>query len=119
MIWFSLLENPPVNKNLRKRKRAEEDEEIQRKIFHKEVIKAPECEKGNSSQSGSSNNNSESDDDDDESPVDKFRRGDDLPSDLDIGSNNGDSSDQNDDEGDDGDWNMMGAALEREFLGLE
>lgn len=42
------------------------------------------------------------------------------PLDLDMGSNenSADSSEGNDD-GDDGDWNMMGAALEREFLGLE
>uniref|UniRef100_A0A1B0AAP6 RNA polymerase II subunit A C-terminal domain phosphatase n=1 Tax=Glossina pallidipes TaxID=7398 RepID=A0A1B0AAP6_GLOPL len=46
--------------------------------------------------------------------------GEDLPSDLEIGSDSNDNSDDNNpDEEDDGEWNMMGAALEREFLGLE
>lgn len=37
-----------------------------------------------------------------------------------MGSDSNDDSDGNNpDEEDDGDWNMMGAALEREFLGLE
>lgn len=38
--------------------------------------------------------------------------------DLDSNANTTNSSDGNDD-GDDGEWNMMGIALEREFLGLE
>lgn len=43
-----------------------------------------------------------------------------LPSDFELGSDSNDGSDGNNpDEEDDGDWNMMGAALEREFLGLE
>lgn len=60
------------------------------------------------------------DDDDDEMPSSRFRRGADLPSDLDMGSDCGSaaSAEPADDE-DDGDWNQMGAALEREFLGLE
>lgn len=60
------------------------------------------------------------DDDDDEMPSSRFRRGADLPSDLDMGSECGSaaSAEAADDE-DDGDWNQMGAALEREFLGLE
>lgn len=64
--------------------------------------------------------NFDEDEDDDEMPSARFRRGEDLPSDLDIGSECG-SAGSNDpiDEDDDGDWNMMGAALEREFLGLE
>lgn len=49
-----------------------------------------------------------------------FQKGGDLPSDLEMGSDSNDDSDGNNpDEEDDGDWNMMGAALEREFLGLE
>lgn len=76
-----------------------------------------------SSSSRSSNSRSSSDDDDEKGTVaEKFRRGEDLPSDLDLGSHDsGDtegSNNDNDDE-DDGDWNMMGAALEREFLGME
>lgn len=60
------------------------------------------------------------DDDEDEMPSARFRRGGDLPSDLDIGSDCGSvGSNEPIDEDDDGDWNMMGAALEREFLGLE
>jgi RNA polymerase II subunit A C-terminal domain phosphatase len=39
-----------------------------------------------------------------------------VPSDLDSNSM---GSEDPIDEVDDGDWNMMGAALEREFLGLE
>lgn len=113
---FCFTENPPLNKDLRKRKREEEDGERQRKVFQKGERTAPDCsvESANNSQSNSSKNS----DSEDESPVDKFRRGCDLPSDLDMGSDNN-SSDNDEEEGDDGDWNMMGAALEREFLGLE
>ena len=43
-----------------------------------------------------------------------------LPSDLDIDLNeNSDGSQSGNDEMDDSEWNMMGAELEREFLGLE
>lgn len=65
---------------------------------------------------------SREDDADDESTADefpstKFRRGEELSSDLDIGQgSNSDGSVEPPDEIDDGDWNMMGAALEREFL---
>lgn len=44
--------------------------------------------------------------------------GEELPSDLEMGSDSN-SGDNQEDDGDDGEWNMMGAALEREFLGLE
>lgn len=40
-----------------------------------------------------------------------------MPSDLDLGSNSAGSDDDKCE--DDGEWNMMGAALEREFLGLD
>lgn len=115
-LFYLLTENPPLNKDLRKRKREEEDGERQRKVFQKNENTVLECNIGsaNNSQSNSSKNS----DSEDESPVDKFRRGCDLPSDLDMGSDNN-SSDNDEEEGDDGDWNMMGAALEREFLGLE
>lgn len=57
---------------------------------------------------------------DDESPVVKFRRGEKLDSDLEISQDESqgsvDSDDPPDDDGDDREWNMMGAALEREFL---
>lgn len=53
----------------------------------------------------------------DEFPSTKFRRGQQLESDLDFGQNsNSEGSDEPQDEVDDGEWNMMGAALEREFL---
>ncbi|XP_034237098.1 RNA polymerase II subunit A C-terminal domain phosphatase isoform X2 [Thrips palmi] len=61
----------------------------------------------------------ESDEEADDMPSTKFRRGEALPSDLDLGENeSADSPGSEDppDEIDDGDWNMMGAALEREFL---
>ncbi|XP_066995998.1 RNA polymerase II subunit A C-terminal domain phosphatase-like [Anabrus simplex] len=60
----------------------------------------------------------DSDDFEDNSPIVKFRCGKDLPSDLDLGEeeDSSNSSDEPPDEVDDGEWNMMGAALEREFL---
>lgn len=51
-------------------------------------------------------------------PSARFRRGCDLPSDLDMGSDCSQGS-QDPIDDDDGEWNMMGSALEREFLGLE
>ncbi|XP_049963662.1 RNA polymerase II subunit A C-terminal domain phosphatase [Schistocerca serialis cubense] len=57
-----------------------------------------------------------------DSPCAKFRRGEKVPSDLDVDSPedeesaSNDGSDEPPDEVDDGEWNMMGAALEREFL---
>lgn len=53
----------------------------------------------------------------DEFPSTKFRRGEELSSDLEFGQDsNSEGSVDAPDEMDDGDWNMMGAALEREFL---
>ncbi|XP_011265946.1 RNA polymerase II subunit A C-terminal domain phosphatase isoform X1 [Camponotus floridanus] len=66
------------------------------------------------------NNNDDDDnydDDDDDDPVTYFRRGQDLPSDLDLGDNSQDSiGDLEGDNEDDREWNALGAALEREFL---
>ncbi|XP_055536384.1 RNA polymerase II subunit A C-terminal domain phosphatase [Wyeomyia smithii] len=114
------IENPPMNKTLRKRKRKEEKEN-RHNIFQQRLNadEGAECirtlirydEDNDNSQTNLSS-------DDDESPSAKFRRGGDLPSDLDMGSNSEGSDDPIDDV-DDGDWNMMGAALEREFLGLD
>ncbi|XP_015188765.1 PREDICTED: RNA polymerase II subunit A C-terminal domain phosphatase isoform X2 [Polistes dominula] len=58
------------------------------------------------------------DDDDDENDLTiRFRRGEDLPNDLDFGDNSQDSVDVESIENeDDREWNAMGAALEREFL---
>ncbi|XP_053664624.1 RNA polymerase II subunit A C-terminal domain phosphatase [Anopheles marshallii] len=124
------IENPPMEKSLRKRKRveeietnrgrhnifrkrAEEEEDEQKKEEKRRILKYdnPEHNDENSQTNASS-------DDEDESPSAKFRRGEDLPSDLDMGSNSEGSNEPIDDV-DDGDWNMMGAALEREFLGLD
>ncbi|XP_055687148.1 RNA polymerase II subunit A C-terminal domain phosphatase [Lutzomyia longipalpis] len=107
------IENPPENKNVRKRRRQEEEEK--RKRMEEEKLRI--AFEANEESVDKTENSSE---DDDEMPSTKFRRGEDLPSDLDIGSNNGSEGSENplDDE-DDGDWNMMGAALEREFLGLD
>ncbi|XP_061389542.1 RNA polymerase II subunit A C-terminal domain phosphatase [Musca vetustissima] len=117
------IENPPVDKTLRKRKREENEEERTRKFFTQpdsvgalpaKVARGEDLDDKTSSED-------EEDEEEEEMPSEKFRRGEDLPSDLDIGnsdSNDG-SDDNNPDEEDDGDWNMMGAALEREFLGLE
>ncbi|XP_033340142.2 RNA polymerase II subunit A C-terminal domain phosphatase Fcp1 isoform X1 [Megalopta genalis] len=60
----------------------------------------------------------EDDDDDDDDPVTRFRRGEDLPDDLDLGDNSQDSIEDLEimDNEDDREWNAMGAALEREFL---
>lgn len=128
-----------MNKDLRKRKRAEEDEEIQRKIFQPnsdDMEAAKDYDVGGlvsgvvvgssgggggdgDSQKSSASSKSSKSSSDDESPVEKFRRGCDLPSDLDCEGDNSADSSNNDDFEDDGDWNMMGAALEREFLGLD
>lgn len=58
------------------------------------------------------------DEDDDDDPVTRFRRGEDLPDDLDLGDNSQDSVEDLEimDNEDDREWNAMGAALEREFL---
>ncbi|XP_015112781.1 RNA polymerase II subunit A C-terminal domain phosphatase isoform X2 [Diachasma alloeum] len=60
----------------------------------------------------------DNDEDDDDDPITRFRRGEGLPDDLDMGDSQ-DSVDEIADpaeEDDDREWNAMGAALEREFL---
>lgn len=77
--------------------------------------------RNSSSSSSSSVDNAEDKPDDidpDEIPSARFRRGCDLPSDLDMGSDCSQGS-QDPIDDDDGEWNMMGSALEREFLGIE
>lgn len=56
--------------------------------------------------------------DDDDDPVTRFRRGESLPDDLDLGDNSQDSVEDLEimDNEDEREWNEMGAALEREFL---
>jgi len=61
----------------------------------------------------SDDDNNDSDDDD---LVAHFRRGGELPDDLDLGDNSQDSVDDLEDNEDDREWNALGAALEREFL---
>ncbi|XP_075165552.1 RNA polymerase II subunit A C-terminal domain phosphatase Fcp1 [Haematobia irritans] len=116
------IENPPVDKNLRKRKREENEEERTRKFFTRtdsDKVIASKCARGQDLDDKTSSDDDE-DEEEEEMPSEKFRRGGNLPSDLEMGSDSNDGSDGNNpDEEDDGDWNMMGAALEREFLGLE
>jgi len=109
---------------LRKRKREVEKEESQRNFFSKDTANANietveltnvEILDDNSKQE---NENSSEDDDEEDIPT-KFRRGGDLPSDLDLGSDSPSDGSQDPNDEDDGKWNMMGAALEREFLGLD
>ncbi|CAK9830840.1 RNA polymerase II subunit A C-terminal domain phosphatase [Anthophora retusa] len=68
--------------------------------------------------SSSSGKDDTVDDDDDDDPVTRFRRGESLPDDLDLGDNSQDSVEDLEimDNEDDRKWNEMGAALEREFL---
>ncbi|XP_059620259.1 RNA polymerase II subunit A C-terminal domain phosphatase [Phlebotomus argentipes] len=106
------MENPPEKRSVRKRRRQEEAESRR----HIEEEKLRIAFEANEESIDKTENSSE---DDDEMPSTKFRRGGDLPSDLDIGSNDGSEGSENPLDDDDGDWNMMGAALEREFLGLD
>lgn len=104
---------------MRKRIREEENEEAHQKLFKSEMSEMDRLTAATKEDDENSNvESSENDSDNDESPADKFRRGCDLPSDLDMGSNCGSNASTSDDQ-DDGDWTLMGAALEREFLGLE
>jgi len=52
----------------------------------------------------------------DDLPSTKFRRGEPLSSDIDLGDDSQDGSRDSQDDGDDSTWTLMGAALEREFL---
>lgn len=116
------IESPPINKNLKRKRKREAEEEVNLNFFTrpdeethtKEILGALSNEYSQTSKNNSSSS------EEDEMPSTKFRRGGDLPSDLDMGSDQDSvGSDPPIDEDDDGDWNMMGAALEREFLGLD
>ncbi|XP_067632827.1 RNA polymerase II subunit A C-terminal domain phosphatase isoform X2 [Eurosta solidaginis] len=112
------IENPPVDKTLRKRRREEKEQDRTREFFTRAsdiIMGTASNEDVDRSTDGEEND----DDDDDETPSTKFRRGEKLPSDLEMGSDSEDGSRGNEDSEDDGEWNMMGAALEREFLGLD
>ncbi|XP_017015320.2 RNA polymerase II subunit A C-terminal domain phosphatase [Drosophila takahashii] len=118
------FENPPMDKKLLKRKREDDNSNRAHDFFTRSedvMIGAPNVMEfdisSNEEGDGDADDNNEKEDDDDEMPSAKFRRGEDLPSDLEIGSDSNSEKDPEDE--DDGEWNMMGAALEREFLGLE
>ncbi|XP_078043867.1 RNA polymerase II subunit A C-terminal domain phosphatase Fcp1 [Augochlora pura] len=76
------------------------------------------CRGSSDDDSSSAKEDTMEDDDDDDDPVTRFRRGEDLPDDLDLGDNSQDSIEDLEimDNEDDREWNAMGAALEREFL---
>ncbi|XP_016947316.3 RNA polymerase II subunit A C-terminal domain phosphatase [Drosophila biarmipes] len=114
------FENPPMDKKLLKRKREDDNSNRAHDFFTRSedvMIGAPNVLEFDISSNEEGDDNNEKEDDDDEMPSAKFRRGEDLPSDLEIGSDSNSEKDPEDE--DDGEWNMMGAALEREFLGLE
>ncbi|XP_017070359.1 RNA polymerase II subunit A C-terminal domain phosphatase [Drosophila eugracilis] len=114
------FENPPMDKKLLKRKREDDNSNRAHDFFTRSedvMIGAPNVLEYDISSNEEADDNNEKEDDDDEMPSAKFRRGEDLPSDLEIGSDSNSEKDPEDE--DDGEWNMMGAALEREFLGLE
>ncbi|XP_037712510.1 RNA polymerase II subunit A C-terminal domain phosphatase [Drosophila subpulchrella] len=114
------FENPPMDKKLLKRKREDDNSNRAHDFFTRSedvMIGAPNVMEFDISSNEEGDDNNEKEDDDDEMPSAKFRRGEDLPSDLEIGSDSNSEKDPEDE--DDGEWNMMGAALEREFLGLE
>ncbi|EDW02247.1 RNA polymerase II subunit A C-terminal domain phosphatase [Drosophila grimshawi] len=117
------FENPPMDKKLLKRKREDESSNRAHDFFTRNediMLSAPGtiADFDKSSNEGDENDDEEeNDEDDDEIPSAKFRRGEELPSDLEMGSDS--NSENNQEDEDDGEWNMMGAALEREFLGLE
>lgn len=122
--YFVITENPPLNKTLRKRKRDEAKEETQRKLYQFEKNENINALRNMNGDDNDDDDRDNADDceanhntsDDDEIPSKKFRRGGNLPSDI---SDCGSVGSEDPIESDDGDWNMMGAALEREFLGLE
>ena len=108
-----------MDKTMRKRKRQEEDS-IKPNFFTRPIEENKiDLSTAVNEESSNSSHASVSKSEDDEMPSEKFRRGEDLPSDLDCDSESSKGSEEPIEDGDDGEWNMMGAALEREFLGLE
>ncbi|XP_011703287.1 PREDICTED: RNA polymerase II subunit A C-terminal domain phosphatase isoform X2 [Wasmannia auropunctata] len=85
-----------------------------RKIYNGNSDKGSSKDKDNNPDSDDDDNN----DSDDDDLVARFRRGGELPDDLDLGDNSQDSADdfEEEDNEDDREWNALGAALEREFL---
>lgn len=113
------IENPPTEKTLsRKRKRLEEKPNASDFFTRPEVKKINlSCVKNNDEHGEEEDSKSSNGSSEDEMPSVKFRRGE-LPSDVEDNSSSKGSNEPRDDV-DDGEWNMMGAALEREFLGLD
>lgn len=127
---------PEAERPSRKRRRSAEDETSEIKTFNQSVNISGTAEEVESisSESGKSGRSS-SEEDEEESPSAKFRRGkklvqnsvlvlfnfftgEEISSEFEIDSNDSvDSVEQPGSEDDDREWNMMGAALEREFLG--
>ncbi|XP_077263093.1 RNA polymerase II subunit A C-terminal domain phosphatase Fcp1 isoform X3 [Temnothorax americanus] len=92
-----------------------------RKVYNGSSDKGSSKDKDDNRDSDDDDNNDSDDDDnndsDDDDLVARFRRGGDLPDDLDLGDNSQDSVDDlEEDNEDDREWNALGAALEREFL---
>lgn len=118
---FVCLENPPLDKKLRKRKREEEKEDANVNFFTRRPETSGKIEllKDDAEEDLGLLDKDDSTSSDEMLPSTKFRRGGDLPSDLDMGSDIGSDGSDDPKDDDDGDWNMMGAALEREFLGLD
>ncbi|XP_025989870.1 RNA polymerase II subunit A C-terminal domain phosphatase isoform X2 [Solenopsis invicta] len=84
-----------------------------RKIYNGKSDKGSSKDKDDNRDSDDDDNN----DSDDDDLGARFRRGGELPDDLDLGDNSQDSVDDlEDDNEDDREWNALGAALEREFL---
>lgn len=122
------IESPPMAKNLRRKRKREAEEEVNINFFTRPEadtidMKLTGQQDGTTDQTTTDNgegDESGSGSSSDDMPSTKFRKGGDLPSDLDMGTEDeSQGSEPPLDEDDDGDWNMMGAALEREFLGLD
>jgi len=113
------LENPPMDRKVLKRMREDNSNSNRAHdlLTRSEdvMIGAQNVMQFDIGLNAEANDNNEKEDDDDEMPRAKFRRGEDLPTDLEIGSDPNSEKDLEDE--DDGEWDMMGAALEREFLG--
>ena len=111
---------PEAERTARKRKRGVvEEEDESKKIKTVDISGMNDEAESVSSESGKSGRSS-SGEDEEESPSTKFRRGEEISSEFELDSNDSvDSVEQPGDEDDDGEWNMMGAALEREFLGFD
>ena len=103
------------SEDLKRRKRKKRNEKSEKKKLLPDRKRKKFCNESSEDDTSSSEND---DDDDDDDPVTRFRRGESLPDDLDLGDNSQDSVEDLEvmDNEDEREWNAMGAALEREFL---